>query len=53
MTLIDMKDLLGINCIRKVSERTTVVEYKNGYASPATPLEIRMWDLLQKQAAAR
>lgn len=53
MTIFDMKDLLGINTIRKVSDRTTVVEYKDGSAFPASPLEIRMWDLLQAYAGTR
>ena len=47
MTRLDAVNSLGIEGIRKVSDSTTVVE-SNGYAWPATPLEIRMWKLLQQ-----
>ena len=47
MTRLDVMNTLGIDGIRKVSDSTTVVE-SHGCAWPATPLEIRMWHLLQK-----
>lgn len=45
MTLIDLKEYLGIKGLRKISEHTTVVETKNG-AYPATEIVKKMWKLL-------
>lgn len=47
MTKLDIINTLGVDGLRKVSDSTTVVE-AHGYAWPATPLEIRMWKLLQQ-----
>lgn len=53
MTLVDIKALLGVSNIRTVSDSTRVVELTNGYVHPATELEVRMWDLLTRQAVIR
>lgn len=49
MTLIDLKEYLGIKGIRKISEHTTVVETKNGGAYPAQDIVVKMWELLTGQ----
>lgn len=47
MTLFDAKSALGISGVHTISESTTVFELPSGHAHPATPLELRMWALIQ------
>lgn len=48
MTLEGIKQELGIEGIRKVSEHTVTVVFNNGHVSPASALEIRMWNMIKK-----
>lgn len=45
MTEDEAKQKLGIKAIHR-HETTTVIERDNGHASPATHLEIKMWELI-------
>jgi hypothetical protein len=42
----DIFAVLGIRSVRKVSEGTTVIEWRNGGVRPASALEIQTLNLL-------
>jgi len=48
MTPAQLRDLAGIKGLHKLSEHTTTVVFPNGAARPATPLEIRLWQILTR-----
>lgn len=50
MTEDQIKAVLGIKTIRRISPDTVVVEFPTGAARPVTVLELRMWDLLRAGA---
>jgi hypothetical protein len=47
-----LSEELGIKNIRQVSTVTTVIEFE-GSCRPATALEIRMWQLLDRLASGK
>ena len=47
MTLSDLLSKTGVQCIREVSPTTTVVEFKEGGARPASDLEKVLWEILR------
>lgn len=46
MTRLDVLSAIGASAIRKVSENTTVIEWKKGGARPATDVEQKLLGLL-------
>ena len=50
MTLPEIQARIGLFRVNKISENTVVIETTNGGCSPATPMELRMWELFQRLA---
>lgn len=48
MTLQEVKQELGIEGIRNVSEHTVTVVLNNGHVYPASLLEQRMWKVIKR-----
>ena len=46
MTKLDVLSAIGASAVRVVSDNTTVIEWKNGGARPATAVEVKLLGLL-------